>query len=159
MLHRTLLTTAAVALLGACSQASAPADNAAAAVTQDEAAKAFDATVVEWDSMDPARLKAVYAPDFAGFDYSVAPLVTDKAGWDKVEEQFATAKLDKLTVKNKKIQILGPDAFVVSFEGMGTSSTMPQNNGEFRCTDIYHREAGGPWLIVTEHCSTPPKAA
>ena len=156
-----VIGVSAIALLTGCKQAAeAPAANAtaAAAVTQDEASKAFDATVAAWGSMDAARIKALYGPDIAGFDYTMGPLITDRATWDKNQDAFAGAKLDNVKVVSKKIQLLGPDAFVVTSQSSGTSTAMPKNNSVFRCTDVFQRDAAGSWPIVNEHCSPMPKA-
>lgn len=149
-------TAASCALLGGCQKSEAPAA-VAAAVTEADASAAFDATVATWASMDAAKIKALYAPDVVGFDYAYEPLVTDRATWDKNQDAFAAAKIDKLDVTAKKIQLLGPDAFVVSSFSNATSSATPTSNGVFRCTDIYQRQADGAWLIVNENC-TPPVA-
>ena len=162
MQNKILAAAFGVALLSGCQQATAPApapSSSVAAVTEDEARKAFDSTVASWQSMDAAKIKGVYAPDVAGFDFAMAPLVTDRATWDKAQDAFAAGKIDSLKVSAKKIQLLGADAFVVSSMADATSSTMPKNNGVLRCTDVYQREAGGAWLVVNEHCSSAPKGA
>ncbi|MEO6152587.1 MAG: hypothetical protein ABIT09_11045 [Croceibacterium sp.] len=150
----------AIVLLTGCQQATAPAPAATmAAVTEDEASKAFDATVASWQSMDPVKIKAVYAPDVAGFDFVAPDLVTDRAAWDKNQDAFAASKIDSVKVSGKKIQLLDGDNFVVTSLSVGTSSATPANNTTFRCTDVYHRAAGGEFAIVNEHCSAVPKEA
>jgi ketosteroid isomerase-like protein len=146
-------------LLAGCQQAAAPADTTAAAITEAEASKVFDGTVAAWQSMDPAKVKAIYAPDVAGFDYSAPGLVSDRATWDKNQDAFAAAKLDSVKVSDKKIQILDGDNFIVTSLSQGTSTATPANNTTFRCTDVYHRQAGGEFAIVNEHCSGPPQDA
>nr|WP_166176487.1 hypothetical protein [Altererythrobacter segetis] len=159
MRRPTLIAIVALyALLVACQQ-SAPsptADATAAAVTEDEAGKAFDTTIAGWQSADAATIKALYASDVAGFDF-VGPLVTDRSTWDKNQDAFAAAKIDKIVIKAKKIQLLGPDAFVVSSYGDDISSSA-KASATFRCTDVYKREASGSWLIVNENCSSTPTA-
>ena len=160
MLTKTLFATAAVALLGACSQPSEPAATATtAALTEADATKVTEATLAAWQSMDAAKIKAVYAPDVVGFDFATAPLVTDRAAWDKAQDAFAAGQIDKITPTAQKVQIIGPDAFIYSMSGTNTSTAKPENNGALRCTDVFHRDASGAWLIVNEHCSAPPKAA
>lgn len=157
--HLFLTASALTALLGACQQAATPAPVATvAAVTEEEAAKAFDATVAAWQSMDATRIKALYAPDVAGFDYSAPDLVSDRITWDKNQDAFAAAKLDSVKVTNKKIQLLDGDNFVVTSHSIGTSTATPASNFTFRCTDVYHRPGGGQFAIVNEHCSGVPKA-
>lgn len=159
---KLIIVATLVAALGAtgCQKtevAAAPAASASA-VTEAEASKAFDETVTAWQSMDAAKIKAVYAPDVTGFDYNDGPLVPDRAAWDKNQDAFAAAKLDKIDVVAKKIQLLGNDAFVVTSQSNGMSSATPTNNSTFRCTDVYRRDAAGAWLIVNENCSPMPKA-
>ncbi|MGZ3173800.1 MAG: YybH family protein, partial [Croceibacterium sp.] len=159
MRRSAFLATATICtLLGACQPSSTPptAEATQAAVTEDEAGKVLDTTIAAWESMDAAKIKALYAPDVAGFDF-VGPLVTDRATWDKNQDAFAAAKIDKLVIKAKKIQLLGPDAFVVSSYGDDTSSSA-KSSATFRCTDVYKRDAGGSWLVVNENCSSAPHA-
>lgn len=156
MVTKSIVPFAALLFLSGCNEATAPPTPAT--VTEAEAGQVFDAALSAWQSMDAAKMKALYAPDFAGFDFSLAPLITDRAEWDKVEDAFAAAKVDSLDITAKKIHLLGPDAFVVDFYADATSTALPQNNGGIRCTDVFHRDAAGAWLIVAEHCSVPPEA-
>ena len=160
-MNRSLIAAVAAScvLLAACEKAAAPAAAEVAAVTEADASKAFDDTVAVWNSMDAAKIKALYAPDVAGFDAFYAPLVADRAAWDKNQDGFAAAKLDSIKVAAKKVQIVDGDTFIVSSVSDATSSTTPANNATFRCTDVYHRGADGQWTIVNENCSVPPKAA
>lgn len=140
-------------VLAACGQPAPPP--APDAVTQAEAEQVFAATVAEWQSMDAARIKAVYAPDFAGFDFG-GGLITDRAAWDKAQDGFAAAQFDQIELSARKIQLLGPDAFLVSALGKDISSANPQTSVTFRCTDAFQRAANGKWLVVSEHCSGLP---
>lgn len=161
MRNMNLVAVAGLALLAACTQAAAPtaSSSATAGVTEADAAKVTEATLATWQSMDAAKIKALYAPDVVGFDYATAPLITDKAAWDKAQDAYAASKTDKISVTAQKVQIVGPDVFIFSMSGNNTSTAMPKNNGALRCTDVFHRDAGGAWLIVNEHCSAPPKTA
>ena len=150
---------ASCVLLAGCEKAAVPVAAEAAAVTEAEASKAFDDTVVVWNSMDAAKIKALYAPDVVSFDIASPALTTDRAAFDKNQDAFAAAKLDSVKVAEKKIQIVDGDTFIVSSVSDGTSSTIPANNATFRCTDVYHRGTDGKWWIVNENCSVPPKAA
>jgi ketosteroid isomerase-like protein len=149
---------ASCALLGACQKAEAPTA-AAAAITEADAAKAADATAAVWSSMDAAKIKALYAPSVVAFDFAKPTLSTDRAAFDKTQDDFAAAKIDKLVQQERSIQVLDADTFVVSGTWAGTSSTTPASDGLFRCTDVYQKDAAGAWLIVNEHCSAPPKTA
>lgn len=139
--------------------AAPPAGRAAAPITEAEAARLADATTAAWTSMDAARVKALYAPSVVGFDFSIEPLSMDRATWDKAQDAFVTAKLDSAVQKERRIQLLGPDIFVVSGRWEVRSSAVPANNSVLRCTDVYRRDASGAWPIVNEHCSAAPKPA
>ena len=86
-----------------------------------------------------------------------APLVTDRPTWDKNQDGFAAAKLDKAVRKQREIQILGADTFIMSGLWALTSSAVPANAMTVRCTDVFHRDPAGKWPIVNEHCSVAPK--
>ena len=152
-----ILVTVSTLALGACQKAAAPVATVAA-VSEDEAAKLFDGTVEVWQSMDAAKIKGIYAPDVAGFDVAAPDLVIDRAAWDKNQDAFAASKLDSVKVRSKKIQMLDADNFIVNSVSDGTSTAVPANKFTFRCTDVYHRAAGGTFSIVNEHCSGVPKA-
>lgn len=132
---------------------------AATPISEAEAAKIADATVATWLSMDAAKIKAMYAPNVAGFDSMIGPLANGKAAWDKNQDGFVTAKMDGSTQKERLIQILDADTFVINGTWDVTSSAIPANNGAIRCTVVYEKDAAGAWLIANEHCSAVPKPA
>ncbi len=151
---------AMAALLAGCqSQPNATAKPAAAAplISEADATKLADATEAAWLSMDAARIKALYAPGIVGFDIAAPPLATDRATWDKQQDAFAAAKLDKSVTKQRHIQVLDGDTFVVSGVWDLTSTATPANDARLRCTDVYEKAADGTWPIVNEHCSLAPK--
>ena len=134
-----------------------PAATAAAPVSEAEANKAADAMVAAWQAQDAAGIKALYASDVVAFDFASPALTTDRAAFDKNQDVFAASKIDKITQVERHIQIPDADDFIVS----GTwddHSAIPANNGRFRCTDVFHKQADGKWLIINEHCSAAPKA-
>ena len=90
-MHNRILLVAFVLAAGACPALAAPK-----AITEADAAKMADATVVAWTSMDAAKIKALYAPTVNGFDYAVPGLSPDRATWDKRQDSFAAARIDKL---------------------------------------------------------------
>ena len=129
----------------------------AAILSEAELGRIADRTEAEWASMDAARIKALYAPQVVGSDVTTAPLATDRPTWDKQQDAFAAAKLDKIVETSRKIQILAPDIFVLSGMGDLTSAAVPANNATMRFTDVFQKQADGSWLIVNEHVSIAPK--
>ena len=104
MVTKTFVPMACLLLLSGCNQ---PATSQpSASVTEGEAGEVFAAALSAWQSMDAAKMKALYAPDFVGFDFTLAPLITDRSEWDKVEDAYAAAKIDALKVTEQKIQLL-----------------------------------------------------
>ena len=127
-------------------------------ISDADAAKVTDATVATWQSMDAAKIDALYAPDVVGFDVSAAPLSTDRANWTKLQQGFAAMKFDHATITQSKTQILDGDVFVFSSVANLTSTAGSVKAMSLRCTDVFRKEADGRFLIVNEHCSTVPGA-
>jgi ketosteroid isomerase-like protein len=130
----------------------------AAMISDADAAKITDATVAAWQTMDAAKIDALYAPDVVGFDVSAAPLSTDRANWTKLQQGFAAMKFDKATVTQSKTQILDGDDFIFSSVANLTSTAGSVKALSLRCTDVFHKQADGKFLIVNEHCSAVPCA-
>jgi len=121
-----------------------------------DAGKITDATVAAWQSMDASKIDGLYAPEVVGFDVSAAPLSTDRANWTKLQQGFAAMKFDHLAMTQSKTQILDPDTFIFSSIGNLTSTAGTVKALPIRCTDVYHKQADGKFLIVNEHCSSVP---
>ncbi len=151
---------AIAALAATCVMVTACAKQAppAAALTEADAAKLADAMVAGWESKDAATIKALYAPGVVAFDYANGPLEADRETFDKAQDVFAAAQIDKEEQISRKIQILDADTFVVSGVWNGTSAAHPEANGQVRCTDVFQKDAAGAWSIINEHCSVMPKA-
>jgi ketosteroid isomerase-like protein len=130
--------------------------NHGATLSEADAAKITDATVATWQSMDASKIDALYAPDVVGFDVSAAPLSTDRANWTKLQQGFAAMKFDHLAITQSKTQILDSDTFIFSSLGNLTSTAGTVKALPIRCTDVYRKQADDKFLIVNEHCSSPP---
>lgn len=156
----TLIALAAIVATSACQKPAVPAaeKTAAAPITEAEAATLADTMVTVWESADAAKIKALYAPGVVAFDYAVAGLPADRAAFDKRQDAFAAFKIDQEDQLERTIQILDADTFIVSGTWRGSSTTLPANNGDVRCTDVFEK-AAETWSIVNEHCSAVPKAA
>ena len=130
-----------------------------AMISEVDAKTATDATVATWSSMDTKKIDALYSSDVVGFDVAAAPLSTDRANWTKNQEGFAAMKFDKVTVTASKIQILDDEDFIFSSVSDVTSTAGAIKSLTIRCTDVFRKQVDGKFLIVNEHCSTPPKPA
>ena len=156
----TLILLSAIATSSACQQTAAPAAKVETAtpITEAEAGTLADQMVAVWESADAAKIKALYAPGVVAFDYAVGGLPADRAGFDKRQDAFAAFKIDKEEQLERQVQILDADTFVVSGTWRGTSTAVPANNGDVRCTDVFQK-TDDKWAIVNEHCSAVPKSA
>ena len=155
------LMLAALTALAACN-AKAPATTEAAttaAVAEADAAAAADATEAAWTTMDAAKIEAVYAPGIVAFDPGEPALSTTWDNWHRLQQGFAAMKLDKLSVADRKIQLLDADTFIVSGTGKFTSTSGAMKSAALRFTDVYEKQPDGRWLIVNEHASLVPQAA
>jgi ketosteroid isomerase-like protein len=152
----------AVCATTACHRGGDDGDNrdgrSAATISDSDAAKVTDATVATWQSMDAAKIDALYAPDVVGFDSSAPAMSTDRANWTKLQQGFAAMKFDHVAVAQSKTQILDGDNFVFSSVSNLTSAAGSVKALSLRCTDVYHRQGDGKFLIVNEHCSAVPGA-
>jgi ketosteroid isomerase-like protein len=129
-----------------------------AMISDADAARVTDATVAAWQSMDAAKIDALYAPDVVGFDVSAPSLSTDRGNWTKLQQSFAAMKFDHATITQSKTQILDGDVFVYSSVANLTSTAGSVKAMSLRCTDVFRRQADDKFLIVNEHCSGVPGA-
>ena len=160
MKHVTIATVSALALTAGCKPAAAPTAAAIAApISEAEAGKIVDATVASWLSKDATRIKAMYASDVAAYDVTTPTLFVDRTAWDTAQDAFAKVGMDGATLRERKIQVLSPDVFVMNGAWDVTNSANPKFNGPLRCTVVYRRDDKGSWPIAAEQCSEVPKPA
>lgn len=154
------LLLAASTAMASCNQKEAvPAAAAAAtAVSEADAAAAADASEAAWTTMDAAKVEAVYAPGIVAFDPGDPSLSTTWASWHRLQQGFAAMKLDKVSVPDRKIQLLDSDTFIVSGTATFTSTGGAMKSVVLRITDVYQKQPDGRWLIVNEHVSMAPQA-
>ena len=116
---------AASTAIAACQQkAAAPTEpSATETISESDANKVVDSTLAAWQSMDAAKIDALYSPDVVGFDVSAPDLSTDRANWTKIQKSFADMKFDKVDVTARKVQILDGEDFILSTMANLTSTT------------------------------------
>jgi ketosteroid isomerase-like protein len=162
---RTFSLTVALGAMSAATACDRDSDNGdkhrehiATTISDADAAKVTDATVAAWQSMDAAKIDALYAPNVAGFDPAAPDLSTDRANWTKLQQGFAAMKFDHVAVKQSKTQILDAEDFIFSSVSNLTSTDGSVKSMSLRCTDVFRKQSDGRFLIVNEHCSTVPGA-
>ncbi|MGD9812137.1 MAG: DUF4440 domain-containing protein [Sphingobium sp.] len=147
-----VLIPVVMCVLAGCQQAQ-DVPPAPAALSQSDAEIIANRVEVEMASADAARIKAIYAPDVVAFDPGVPGLIVDRATFDKAQDAFAALKFDSFERKDRKVQVLSADIFIVSGTTEVGSTTIAGNKGTYRYTDVYKKEPDGKWLIVNEHTS------
>lgn len=151
MKYAILLPFLSIGLSGCQQAAEAPA--APVAISESDAEIIANRNEVELASTNAARVKAIYASDIVAFDPGVPALMTDRAAFDKAQDDFVAMKFDSFGRKERKVQVLDADTFIVSGTSDMASTTVPGNKGTFRYSEVYQKQPDGKWLIVNEHVS------
>jgi ketosteroid isomerase-like protein len=129
-------------------------------VTEAEATAIAERAEATFTSGDVNAIMNQYANGAVMFDASHSAATTDRkvqTGWANT---FISMKPANYHVPDRKIQILGPDAFVSSGTEIFTVQAGAANpTVSARFTDVFQRQRDGSWKIVHEHVSMPPTAA
>ena len=150
---RTSLVIAVAALgLMSCRQAGETSP-----VTQAEAEKIAAASEAAYVSGDGAKIAGNYAKGAYVFDAGNAAPSSDAKVHRQWTDQFVSMKPGDVATAERKIQLVGPDAFVnsgvISFT-VQAGQARPTVNA--RVTQVFQRQKDGSWKIVAEHMSMPP---
>lgn len=131
---------------------------AAPTVSQADASVAFEGMRRAWESNDSAKVDAVYADDVVGFLPDQARMISGGKAMHEANVAYAAEGNDSVAITDPAYQLLGPDTFVVSGNAHFSNSKEPAKGGDYRFTEVFHKQADGSWKSVTEHISTAPKA-
>ncbi len=135
-------------------------DGAHSPVTMAEATAIAEKAEASFTTGDVNAIMNQYANGAVMFDASHAAASTDRkvqTGW---AQSFVSMKPANYHVPDRRIQIVGPDAFVSSGTEVFTvkaGSATPTVSARF--TDVFQRQREGSWKIVHEHVSMPPTTA
>ena len=151
MKYAAILPLSLVMLAGCQQEKPAPVPQK---ISESDAEIIANRNEVEFASTDAARIEAVYAPDVVAFDAVSMPLITDRTRFDALQKEFAAQKFDSISDRERKIQVLDPDTFIVSGTSDLASTTVPGNRATMRYTQVYEKQQDGNWRIVNEHIST-----
>jgi hypothetical protein len=145
-----ILLTLAVA---AC--AKAPSGNPP--VTQAEAAKIAEQAEANFTTGDAKKVMAQYADNAVMIDAASPDPSADRkvqSGW---AQTFVSMQPADYKVIDRKIQLLGGDAFISSgIETFTVAAGAARPTVSARFTDVFQRQKDGSWKIVNEHVSMPP---
>lgn len=150
---RLAVIAAAAIALSACNQS---ADNRSP-VTEAEALRIVEAVEADYTSGDANKILAHYADNAVAFDPAHVEPTSDRKILERWTRDFVSMKPANYTVTNRRIQIVGPDAFVsfgIARMTVQAGQARPQVGVRFGQT--YSRGKDGQWKIINEHMSMPP---
>ncbi len=136
-----------------------PAPSSHNAVTEAEAARIAERAEATFSTGDVNAIMRQYADGAVMIDASHAAPSTDRKIQTQWAQSFVSMKPADYHVPDRRIQIVGPDAFVNSGTEIFTvaaGSARPSISARF--TDVFQRQSDGSWKIVHEHVSMPPAA-
>ncbi len=144
---------AALVLLSSCLKA--PAGRPA--VTAAEAARIAAQAEASFTTGDVNAIMRQYADSAVMIDAaSPAPSADRKVqtGWAR---NFVSMQPADYSVPDRRIQLLGPDAFISSgTETFTVAAGAARPRVSARFTDVFQRQKDGAWKIVHEHVSVLP---
>ncbi|MBB6093299.1 uncharacterized protein (TIGR02246 family) [Povalibacter uvarum] len=152
MTFRILVILLLIALQGAC--ATSPSDESTA-TSQQEIAEATQAWQTAFNSRDPARITAMYAPDAVFWGTTMKSIATHP---DAVAEYFKAAGSrpnTRVVFEEQHIRVYGDVAI-----NSGTYTFKDVRDGQATANlsryTLVFRKRQGTWLIVDHHSSRMP---
>jgi hypothetical protein len=151
-----IATTIAAAALAACK----PAAGNRPPVTEAEAVRVAEQAEASFTTADVNAIMRQYADNAVMIDAaSPAPSADRKVqtGWAR---NFVSMQPAEYTVPDRRIQLLGPDAFISSgTETFTVAAGAARPRVSARFSDVFQRQKDGAWKIVHEHVSVLPSPA
>ena len=153
---RLLATAMILATLAACQKA----PSGQPPVSEAQAEQIARSAEANFTTGDVNRIMAQYADKAVMFDAGTANPSDDRkieTGWAR---NFNSMKPADYTVSQRRIQLIGGDAFISSgIESFTVQAGAARPTVNARFTDVFQRQSDGSWKIVHEHVSSPPPSA
>jgi hypothetical protein len=131
-----------------------------APVTEAEATKIAEAAEATFTTGDIKRIMSQYSPKAVMIDAANPIPSADRkvqTGW---ANNFISMKPGDYRVVDRRIQLVGGDAFVSSgTETFTVAAGQARPTVSARFTDVFQRGTDGRWTIIHEHVSMPPTPA
>ena len=151
-----IATAIAAAALTACK----PATGTRPPVTEAEAVRIAEQTEASFTSGDVNAIMRHYADSAVMIDAAAPAPSADRkvqTGWAR---NFVSMQPAEFTVPDRRIQLLGPDAFISSgTETFTVAAGAARPRVSARFSDVFQRQKDGAWKIVHEHVSMVPSPA
>lgn len=155
-MRRTIILAAAALALGGCFKPAA--DHAA--VTQAEAVRIAEQAEATFTTGDVTAIMAQYANNAVMIDASNPAPSADRKVQTLWARAFVSMKPADYSVPDRRIQLLGPDAFISSgTETFTVAAGAARPRVSARFSDVFQRQKDGAWKIVHEHVSVLPQPA
>ena len=152
---RKLLLTATL-LAAACQKA----PSGQPPVTEAQATQIAQAAEASFTKGDPKGMMAQYADKAVMIDAASANPTADRAVQTQWTQTFASMQPADFKVLDRRIQLLGGDAFVSSgMQSFTVAAGAARPTVSARFSDVYQRQKDGSWKIVHEQVSMPPTPA
>ena len=155
-MRKTIVSSLALLVLAGCKmqqgQEARPVTEAEATAIAERAEATF--TSGKFDS-----IMAQYANGAVMIDPAAPSPSSDRKVQTEWAKAFVSMKPADYHVPDRRIQILGPDAFISSGTEMASiQSGTARPTISARFTDVFKRQPDGSWKIVHEHVSMTPAA-
>ncbi len=143
----------AVAVLAGC----AKAPSGQAPVTEAQAEQIATAAEATFTSGDIGKVMDQYADNAVMIDASKPDPSADRKVATDSAKGFISMKPGDYHVIGRRIQLLGPDAFIsTGIEQFTVAAGTARPTVSARFNDVFQRQGDGKWKIVNEHVSMPP---
>ena len=143
-------------LTGACQKA----PSGQPPVTEAQAARIAETAEASFTTGDANKVMAQYAEGAVMIDAAAPTPSADRkvqTGWAR---NFVSMQPADYSVPDRRIQLLGPDAFISSgTETFTVAAGAARPRVSARFTDVFQRQKDGAWKIVHEHVSMLPQPA
>jgi hypothetical protein len=151
---RRLFIMSLLVALAACEKA--PPANPP--VTVAEATQIAEHAEASFTKGDVKAIMAQYANNAVMIDAASPDPSTDRKVQSRWAQTFVSMQPANYRVLNRKIQLLGSDAFISSgIETFTVAAGAARPTVSARFTDVFQRQKDGSWKIVNEHVSMPPE--
>ena len=154
-MHRSYILYLPLALT-ACEQAPPTSPP----VTAAEAKQIAESAEASFTKGDVKAIMAQYSNDAVMIDAASPDPSTDRKVQSRWAQSFVSMRPADYKVFDRKIQLLGGDAFISSgIETFTVAAGAARPTVSARFTDVFQRQKDGGWKIVNEHVSVPPQRA
>jgi ketosteroid isomerase-like protein len=129
-------------------------------VTEAQAVQIAEAAEASFTTGDAKAMMAQYGDKAVIIDAASPNPSADRNVQTQWTQTFASMQPADFRVVDRRIQLLGGDAFVSSgVQSFTVAAGAARPTVSARFSDVYQRQKNGSWKIVHEHVSMPPTPA